>query len=634
MGSPESGGALTPDAPTIAEDHLTSPGTTLGTVAYMSPEQARGEPVDARSDLFSLGVVLYEMTTGQPPFTGSTSAMIFDGILNRQVPPPSRSNPKVPPELDALILGALEKERDLRVQSAAEVRAVLKRLMRESATSRVPSGTDVRPARQSRRRLMAGLAVAALLGSIAVTWILGVRSGRAPAGEIASIAVLPFVDMSQARDQEYFSDGLSEELLNVLAKIPQLRVIGRTSSFQFKGKTEDPRVIGAKLGVEHLLEGSVRKDRNRVRITAQLVKASDGTSVWTDTFDRTLDDLFKVQDEIAKAVAQAMKVRLLAPGSSERSRPPNSEAYSLYLEARYFAERRSKEDYERAIVLYNKAIAADPTFAAPWAGLAWVYAWQASDGLIPADAGGKQAREAAQRGLSLDPKLVESLSAMVYILTGYDWDWTGADAVVQQLLVLDARNVDTLYSAALSARTLGRFDEAIGFYEQVITSDPLRFGSRNNLGLALYYSGRLTEAEAEFRKLLELRPGFGRAHCQLGKVLLALGQFEAALASIEKESSDVWRSICLPLAYHALGRRAESDAAVRELIREYAEDWAFQIAEVQAFRGEIDEAFAWLDRAYAQRDGGLSEMKGDPLLKNLEGDPRYHGFLRKMKLPE
>jgi len=633
MGSPESDGAPALDAPTIAEDHLTSPGVTLGTVAYMSPEQARGEHVDVRSDLFSFGVVLYEMVTGQPPFTGSTSAMIFDGILHREVPPPSRSNPDVPHELDSLILGALEKERELRVQSAAELRAALKRLMRGSSASRVASAEDVRPVGQSRRGLMAGFGVAALVASIVVTWILGARSRGTPAGEIASIAVLPFVDMSQARDQEYFSDGLSEELLDTLAKTPQLRVIGRTSSFQFKGKNEDLRVIAEKLGVDHLLEGSVRKEGNRVRITAQLIRASDGSHLWSETYDRTLDDVFKVQDEIADAAAEAMRVTLFAGRRPERRVRVSSEAHNRYLEGRYFFKRRTKDDYEKAIVSFKKALAADPGFAPAWAGLAWVYALQAGLGLIPAESGSKQARDAAQRALGLDSTLVEAHTAMVYILTGYDWDWAGADAEVQQVLALDSGNADALYSAGLLARTLGRFDEAISFYQQAIARDPLNPTLHNNLGLALYYAGRWPEAEAELRKLLALRPGIAAGQAHLSKVLIARGQFEAALAAIEKESSEAWRMIGLPLAYQALGREAESDAALRELTQKFAGEWAYQIAEVHAFRGEIDQAFAWLDRAYAQRDGGFSEIKGDPLLKNLEGDPRYDAILRKMKLP-
>jgi TolB-like protein/tetratricopeptide (TPR) repeat protein len=618
------------DGPTITSDQLTSPGSMMGTVAYMAPEQVRGELVDARGDLFSLGVVLYEMATGHRPFSGPTPAMISDAILHRDVPPPSESNPSVPPALDLIICGALEKDVALRVQSAAELRSALRRLMRDQGSH--SSAAGVAPVRPKRRGLLAAMTAGVVVAGLAAAWLLSTGPASPPVEKV-SIAVLPFADLSQAQDQEYFSDGLSDELIGVLARNARLRVIGRTSSFQFKGKNEDLREIGGKLGVDHLLEGSVRREGDRLRITAQLVRTSDAANIWAQTYNRAIGDVLEVHDDIAGAVAQAMNVTLLGGLPVPRRAPVNVESYNLLLEGNYFRERRTRDGYEKAVAAYTRAIAADSAFASAWAGLAFVYALQAANGIIPAESGSKQARTAVQRALALDPKHPEAHSAMVYIQTGFDWDWVGADATVQRLLTLEPGSVDALFSAALSARTLGRFDEAIRYYEQAIVQDPLSPGLRNNLGLALYYAGRLSEAEAQFRKLLEMLPGFGGANCQLGKALLAHGEAEAAFATIAEESSEVWRSICLPLAYHALGRSAESDLALRELTNKFAGDWAFQIAEVYAFRGEIDQAFKWLERAYIQRDSGFSEIKGDPLLKNLEKDPRHRTWLEKLKLP-
>jgi tetratricopeptide (TPR) repeat protein len=329
-----------------------------------------------------------------------------------------------------------------------------------------------------------------------------------------------------------------------------------------------------------------------------------------------------------------MKVTLLAQKTPDQSAPERIKAHNSYLEGRYFLNRNTREDYDKAVASFQAALETDRTFAPAWAGLAWTFARQASLGVLPAESGSRQARDAAQRALGLDPALVEAHTAMVFILTGFDWDWTGADAEVQHLLATDSGSAEALYSAGLLARILGRFDQAIGFYRQAIARDPLNASLHNNLGLALYYAGRWTESETEFRKLLALQPTIRAGHAHLSKVLIALGQPDAALAAITEEPSEAWRAIGLPLAYHALGRRNESDAALRALTEGFASDWAYQIAEVHAFRGDMDQAFKWLDRAYAQRDAGLSEMKGDPLLKTLEADPRYAAFLQKMRLPK
>ena len=447
-----------------------------------------------------------------------------------------------------------------------------------------------------------------------------------------SIAVLPFVNMSSDAGNEYFSDGLSEELLNLLAKLPELRVIGRTSSFQFKGRNEDLRVIGEKLNVAHILEGSVRKSGAKVRITAQLIRAADGSHLWSDTYDRTLNDIFAVQDDIAGEVVKALKVTLLGTALTARSKPQDSEAYNLALQGRFFLDRRSREDLERAVDYFRRSCERDPEYAPAWAGLSQAYANQADNGFVPAADGYRRAREAAEKSLALDLQLVDAHLAMGWVQTTYDWDWAAADASFRKALDLEPGNALALRYAGLQAATLGRWNEAIDLANKAIERDPLR--PPGNLGFALLAVNRDAEAEAAFRKALELDPGGNSRHRMLGLALLLQGKADAALQEMEQETEENWRLSSLPLAFHALGRRSESDAALATLKSKHAGEMAYQIAEVHAFRGETDLAFEWLERAYDQRDPGVTQIKADRLFGPLSDDPRYKAFLKKMKLPE
>ncbi len=623
---------------------LTQAGTLLGTVAYMSPEQARGKELDARTDLYSFGAVLYEMATGVLAFSGQSTGEVLEAIFNREPVGPVRLNGRVPVELERIIGKALEKDRTLRYQSAPEIRADLQRLRRDTTQGRVTSASGVAPATKahqpSRRLLWVGAGAAALVLAVAGgVWFGrearhgGPQSGAPEAAGTASIAVLPFVDMSSGKDQEYFADGLAEELLNGLARIPELRVAARTSSFQFKGRTGDIASIGRQLNVGAILEGSVRKAGSRVRITAQVVKVADGFHLWSDTYDRELSDIFAVQDEIARSVSSALKVKLLGKGTPSPAPGRNAEAYTLYLQGKYFRDRRSREDLEKAVSYYEQALKLEPGNARAWAGLADAHSGQAGSGYAPVAEGFGKARQEVEKALELDPNLAEAHAALGSIRRSYDWDWSGADAAYKRALELEPGNATVVRGASSLVATLGRFGDAIDLGRRAVELDPLNVRAHYNVGLNAWYAGRLDEAEAAVRKTLELKAKYPSAHMSIGRIQLARSNPQAALAEMEREEDPIWHRFGLALAYHALGRKKEADIALGELVEKNQHDSAFQIAEVHAFRGETDEAFGWLERAYAQRDGGLTQIKGDPLLKSLEADPRYKAFLKKMRLP-
>ena len=620
--------------------NLTVAGTILGTLAYMSPEQVRGKELDRRTDIYSLGAVLYEMATGASPFSAETPADTVAAILNEEPIRAARLNADAPPKLQEIIAKALAKEQASRYQSAAELKSELKLLQQEitgqtTSASRLATSTAAIPLNtRSRRHLW-------IAGSVFVAVLAGLWLGRGVGGRVESgattvtapsIAVLPFVDLSPTRDQEYFADGLAEELLNALARIPELRVAARTSSFQFRGKTPIAD-IGRQLHVGAILEGSVRKAGNHVRITAQLVNVADGFNLWSETYDRELDDIFAVQDDIARSVSGALRVRLLGPGTSRAATSTNVEAYTLYLQARYFYDRRSREALGKAVSYYEQALKLDAGLARAWVGLADARRAQANSGYVPLHDAYRTAREEVNKALQLDPNLAEAHAALGRGLMAYEWDWLGADAAFKRALELEPGNATAARWAATLAGTLGRMDEAIRLDRRAIELDPLSVRTHLNLGMHSLQAGRLDEADAAFSKVLELNPEYPSVHALLSRLQLARSKPEAALREIQGEKEPFWRRFGLALSYHALGKQKEADAALRELIEKDQRAWAFQIAEVFAFRGQTDDAFQWLERAYSQRDAGLAEIKGEPLFKGLVGDPRYSALLKKLRLP-
>jgi TolB-like protein/predicted Zn-dependent protease len=443
--------------------------------------------------------------------------------------------------------------------------------------------------------------------------------------------------MSVAKDQEYFSDGLSEQLINDLAKVSGLKVVGRPSAFQFRGKNEDLRDVGRKLGVANVLEGSVRREGNNVRITAELIKADDGVQLWSQTYDREIKDIFAVQDEIAQAATDALQVKLLGGNGqpvASTSRSTNPEAYQAYLQAQYFICRgASKGDLDKALAFTDMAIKLDETYAPAWALRATVQNMMATVSLTDVTEGFRNARDDAERAIALDPTSASAYVALATTQIFYDWDLDAASTCLTKAAALEPSNADVLQIRSRLSALLGNLDQALKLGEQAVALDPLDSTSRLQLGHVLYVASRYDEAQAELQKALGLNSQAVFVHATLGKVLIAERKPQQALAEIEKEPSEWGKLTGLTLAYHALRREQDSNAALAELIAKHHTDSAYQIAEVYAFRGESDKSFEWLERAYEQRDAGLPEVKTDPLLKNLRNDPRYAYFLKKMRLP-
>ena len=606
-------------------EKVTATGMALGTPAYMSPEQAAGEEVDERSDLYALGCVLYEMLAGEPPLTGPTpQSTAAKRLTDRPTPLPALRG-TVSPELGKVLDKALERAPIDRYSTAPEFAGAI-----GSITPGVVGSSRVR----ARRTAWVGLGTAVVLGAAALAvWLAQRPSGTASLLDPYAIAVLPFVNMSDDASNEYFSDGVSEELLNLLAKIPGLRVTSRTSAFSFKGADLEIPEIAERLNVAHILEGSVRMAGDEVRITAQLIDARSDTHMWSDTWDRTLDDIFAIQDEIAAEVVAQLKITLLSAAPTVEETDP--EAYALFLQARQLSRQGTAEGYERSVALLQQSLEIDPGYAAAWVELARSYSRQASLGLAPIDEGFRAAREAANRALAIEPEHAEVHAELGNIAMLCDYDLAAAARYYERALELKPTDTEILGNAAVLAMGLGRLDEAIAFQEYVIARDPVNSRGYRRLGHVYIYAGRPDEAIMSLRSELTLRPGSISTHYALGEALLLKGEPEAALEAMQQESDEGWRLLGLPMAYHALGQAAESDAALEELIEKHEQDMAYNIAQVLAFRGETDRTFEWLYKAVQYGDPGLTEIPLDIHFANIHDDPRWIPFLESIgKSPE
>ena len=468
------------------------------------------------------------------------------------------------------------------------------------------------------------------------------------AADLPSVAVLPFVNMSDDAANEYFADGLAEELLTVLSKIRGLRVVSRTSAFSFKGVKADIPTVAKKLNVATILEGSVRKVGTRVRVTVQLVLAATDSHLWAEVYDRELEDIFAVQDDIAHSVVKEIRADLMgghatAPAgagvtaevqAAVRGRSTNAEAYRLYLQGRFLLNCDNEEDLKKAIDCFGRAVALDPEYAQAWASLSFCYLHQGANAWAPFVEGGERAREAARRALAVGPDVAASHWAMGVVLMYADWDWRGAEAAVRRAVQLAPEGMQLLLAARLM-QDLGQLDDAAALIDQALALDPLNVEAHITAGLQLVYAGRPAEAERAYRKARDLSPNQRvRVHYYLGRAHMMQGRLDEALLEIEQEGHEAFRLLGIALVQHALGRAAESDEALHRMIRAYAGGGAYQIAEVHAYRGDVDRAFEWLERAYRQRDAGLASIKIDPLLHGLHADPRWQPWLRRMRLAD
>ena len=453
----------------------------------------------------------------------------------------------------------------------------------------------------------------------------GVAAEEAVTQADRSIAVLAFVNMSDDESNEYFSDGLSEELLNLLAKVSELHVTSRSSAFAFKGEKIDIPAVAKKLNVAHILEGSVRKSGNQVRITAQLIEAKADKHLWSETYDRSLDNIFAIQDDIAAVVVAKLKVSLL--GEVPVVDEIDSKAYASFLQARHLRRQRSTESLVQAESLFKQVLSIEPDYAPAWDELSTVYLYSGSLDLRPFPEAYALARDAIDNALAVNPDYAPALASLGYISKSYDNDLVAAAGYLQRAMQLEPTNISIIGTAALLYSALGRFDEATAFNEFTVSRDPVSAAGHSNLGLSYIAAGRWDDAIGSFKTALKLNPGYSGTMYKIGIAQLLKDKPRVALESMQQEDS-VWGKIGLPIIYHELGQDSESDAMLSALIERYGEGWAYNIAYVHAYRGEIDLAFEWLDKAVETKDGGLSEILSEKLFSNLHDDPRWLPFLR------
>ena len=625
---------------------LTKEGTTLGTVAYMSPEQVRGEAVDKRTDIWALGVILYEMIAGKSPFEADYEQAIMYSIVNEEPQPPTALRTDMPMELEKIVKKCLQKNPVNRYQHSEELIVDLGRIKAQSGSGE-KNVSKLAKWKWRNWHFMAGAAMMVVI-------LLVILLPRSKTPEVIietsknesipqwqnSIAVLPFKNISADKEQEYFCDGMTEQLITNLSSLPSVKVIANASVMHFKNSNETAQQIASELGVAHILEGSVRKAGNKIRVTAQLIKAGDGALLWAKDYDRALKDVFDVQDDLSNAIVEALRINLTGEQKAVFTKryTDNHEAYQLYLKGLYHARMYTPEGVNKAIEYFNKAIAIDPNYSLAYDGLAYCYYagswWSPWNEVIP------KARAFAKKALEIDPTLPEAHSSLGIIYTWADYNWSAAEKEFKQAIALNPNSASAHLWYAFLLLTMGHFDDSVAECSLAVKLDPLSAEANTSLGINLFYSRRYDEALKQLRTTIELEPDYWFAHLYHARVQEKKGDFDAAIAELEETKAmegaawEVWSA--QGYAYAVSGKRDKAQKIIDELEEQSKQSFVpfYNLATVYAGLGNKDRAFEYLEKEYERGYYYLCYLRVDPELDTLRSDPRFASLLKKLGMEE